>query len=123
MVFNVLVVDDERSLTEMYAEILEMEFGIQAVVIHNLADALDQDPNSFDLALVDGNFTKGIVTGDDGRAVTNHLVEKNPGIQILGISGADYQTDDFWAMHGAFLQKPVGFEELTEAVTRLFALA
>lgn len=121
MMLKVLVVDDERSLTELYSEILAIEFGIQTVVIHSLTEALAQDAKSFDLALVDGNFTKGIVTGDDGRTVTNRLVEQNPEIKILGISGADYQEHDFWANHGAFLQKPVDFETLIGAVTQLFA--
>jgi CheY-like chemotaxis protein len=111
MRYRILVADDDLSLSDGYKEILEIIFELELileceiVIANNRDDALRlAQEGGWHIAIVDGNFQKGIVTGDDGRDVTN-LLSKDTTF-IIGISGAQYQLDAFWQDNGIFLKKP-----------------
>lgn len=107
MNIKILVVDDDSGLSSGLAEVFALE-QMTVTVAQNLSEALLFAETEYDIAIVDGNLCKGVVTGDDGRQVTNKIVTLYPNAKIIGFSGEKYLPDSFWKRHGAFVQKPEG---------------
>ncbi len=115
---RILVVDDDRDLASGLAEVLELE-GMCVTIARTLPEALLLAESKWDIAVVDGNLIKGVVTGDDGREVTNMIASLHPETKIIGFSGENYQGDSFWKQHGAFIVKPAGPIDLLMTIEQL----
>ncbi len=118
MNIKILVVDDDSGLSSGLAEVFELE-GMDVTIAQSLPEALLLADAEWTVAVVDGNLTKGIVTGDDGREVTNKLANLHPKTKILGFSGENYQSESFWKQHGAFVVKPAGPIDLLMKIEQL----
>ncbi len=115
---RILVVDDDKDLAEGLAEVFELE-GMSVTIAMSLSEALLLAEAQWDIAVVDGNLIKGIVTGDDGREVTSKIAELHPETKIIGFSGGNYQPQSFWKQHGAFVAKPASPFDLLAAIEHL----
>lgn len=126
MATKILIVEDEESLAEAYSLTLEFFFedenkSVEIVLAHNLSDALAlADQGNWFAAIVDGNLTKEI-SGDDGRKVTEALVNSSPDIIIFGVSGQNYRDPEFWAKHGLFFKKPCDMEVILSELKKKLA--
>lgn len=103
---TILLVEDEVILRELIRETLE-ESGYLVLEADDVEDALrlgQEHAGRVDLLLTDV-----VMPGMSGREVAQRLLEINPGMKVLYISG---HTDDDIVRHGvlkkemAFLQKP-----------------
>lgn len=116
---TVLVVDDERTVRWILAEVLA-DMGLTALVAENGAEALTlfrRHAEDVVLALVDMTMP---VMG--GAATLAALREIAPGLPIVMMSGfsAEHAVDQLRdASRTAFLEKPYGVAQVEEVVRRL----
>ena len=87
---KILIIDDELDLLSLMDQILE-ERDHEVTSVYNGRDVLEGLVGSdFDLAITDM-----IMPGVDGLEVLAYLVQLNPGIRVIAISGGGYFTPDF----------------------------
>jgi len=111
---KVLIIDDEREFTEALSERMETR-GIKAVTAATGAEALGiVDKEKFDAVILDM-----VMPGMDGIETLKRLLEKNPDLQIILLTGhATVQTSVEAIKLGAadFLEKPVDIKKLMEKI-------
>jgi DNA-binding response OmpR family regulator len=114
---RILVVDDDASVREMLGRVLAGE-GYRVMAAANGAEALEiAAANPIDLVLLDLNLP-----GQSGWDTFEGLTMKNPLLAVIIITARSNQL--FTALGagvGALLEKPLDFQELLEAVSRLLA--
>ena len=120
---HVLVVDDDRSITEL--ESMRLRRLGYTVTCHTSAaavlQAIDDTPAAFDLILTDY-----AMPGMNGLALTRALRERDydgPVILMSGFSAQVAPEDMQEAGVTSFLRKPVGSDELKQTLVRLLAAA
>lgn len=104
---NVLVVDDDKAVTDVFRKILEA-FGYEVSCCASGKCALKiAEKNKFDAVLADY-----YLAGMNGAETARSLRALQPDIVIIGMSG-QYHGEDFKAIRGAFfLQKPIMSDQL-----------
>jgi len=113
---NVLLVDDEPTIRKMMKAMLQSR-GFRIIDAGSGADALalsQQYP--IDLLVTD------VVMGDmDGATLAHSLVERNPNLPVLFISGypMDFEKERRLYARSNFLPKPFQASELIHAVRDL----
>jgi CheY-like chemotaxis protein len=118
---HVLVVDDERSLADMTADMLE-DLGFKVSVQSRSEDALElfrAKPESFDLLLTDLTMPK-----PTGVELARACTQVKPGLPVLMCTGysARLTPDEIQEAHiSKVLLKPFGSEELAEALREVLA--
>ncbi len=116
---RVLVIDDERDVAELNAEILTRA-GFDAQIVYNARDVLKTlDTSHFDAVLSDLNMP-----GIDGRGVYEAIVERKPELAArTGFLTGDTMGQKSQAFLGEvnrpYIEKPVSPKELREFVSRL----
>ena len=112
----ILVVDDEKDITEIYKILLELQ-GYEVAVANNGLDGLNVVANRPpDLILSDCMMP--LMDGVEfARRV--RLIPGLQAIPIILMSGAPELHDFSSSPHSVFLKKPLLFESLTGAIDRL----
>jgi PAS domain S-box-containing protein len=115
---TVLLVEDEDSLRELTAELLE-GLGYRVLAAGNGADALRSAQGH--RGAIDLLLTDVVMPGISGREVAARLQQARPGVRVLFMSG---YTDDAIAQHGVLepgvrlLNKPFKMDQLAHAVAQ-----
>ena len=110
---RILVVEDEQAVRGLVRQLLELA-GYDVIEAVSAEAALD-----LDVAEVDVLLTDVVMPGISGPEVAARLLERNPHLKILFVSG---YTDDLVLRDGissgttAFLQKPFTAKELAAKV-------
>lgn len=112
---EVLIVEDEQELADMYAAYLEEEFAV--TVVYSGEEAIDTMDDSFDIVLLDRRMP--VVSGNEVLAFIEEegfdcrvamVTAVNPDFDII-----DLRIDDY-------LVKPVSYDDIQETVDRLLKL-
>lgn len=116
---KVLVADDDESVRESLRKLLHDE-GYQVVSVANGAEAVElfrQEQARIDLLLVDLNMPL-----KNGWATLDRLLEVNPGLPILVITGQPNQYELAEAAGvNALVEKPIDVPALLEFIQKLLA--
>jgi len=118
---KVLVVDDDRTLADLMADMLR-EQGHQPVAAYHGREGLQACRRmAFDVAIVDI-----VMPGMDGIEVIQALRQDHPGVRIIAISGMRDHAGDYLRMARKLgadqaLEKPFAFAELVALAERLAA--
>ncbi len=114
MSVKILLVDDEELFTQALSERLETR-GFKVNTANSGQDALEKIKNiSFDVIILDM-----AMPGMDGLETQQHLLESNPDLQIIFLTGqATLEKGINAVKHGAFdfIEKPVEFDKLLEKI-------
>jgi DNA-binding response OmpR family regulator len=124
MTNRVLIVEDDNGIASGLADVVTYFCDMTPEVVDNIDDAVKlATEGNWSAAIVDGNLTSGVVTGDDGRLISNILSGR--GIPVIGYSAdrEPYQPESFWVEHGAYFRKPTGAALLGEAVKSLASVS
>jgi CheY-like chemotaxis protein len=115
---RVLVIDDERSIREMYRDFLRM-LGCRSDCVANGAEALAQfEPGRYDLILTDL-----VMPGLSGLDVAAAIRGRDRAVPIVMITGSDLTSGSgIEALDLVLLRKPIAFEAFKDAVRRLLAV-
>lgn len=111
---NVLVVEDERELAEMYAAFLP---EYETEIAHGGEEALDRLSSSFDVVVLDRRMP--VVSGNEVLAA---IEERGLDCRVAMVTAADPDFDIIDLRIDDYLVKPVTREELRETVSRLLKL-
>jgi CheY-like chemotaxis protein len=111
---TILVVDDEPSIRQLVARILERQ-GHRVIVCGDGAAALAVT-DALDLLVVDF-----VLPDINGQALTEQLRETRPGLPVILMSG--YLPDPALAPPppSIFMQKPMSPSVITQTVTQMLA--
>jgi CheY-like chemotaxis protein len=119
MKYSVLLADDDPAVRESLRKLLHAE-GYQVVLAANGADALGKfrsEQNPIDLVLLDLNMPL-----KNGWATLDRLVEFNPGLPVIILTGlADQHTLAQAAGVSALVDKPVDVPALLQLMKELLA--
>src|SRR3990172_4389980 len=111
---KVLLIDDEENFTTALSERMEAR-GVKAVTASNGSQALELVENeNFDAIILDM-----IMPGMDGIETLKRLLEKNPDLQIILLTGHATVQKGIEALKlGAadFIEKPAGVQQLIQKV-------
>lgn len=111
---KVLLVDDEEEFTKTLSERMEAR-GIQASTASSGAEAMDQvKAHNFDAIILDLQMP-----GMDGIETLRLMLEKNPDLQVILLTGYGTVQKGVEAMkEGAvdFLEKPANIDDLMERI-------
>ena len=111
---KVLLIDDEEEFTRALSERMETR-GITAVTASNGPDALKIiEKENFDAVVLDM-----VMPGMDGIETLKNLLEKNPDLQVILLTGhATVQKSVEALKIGAvdFLEKPAQIEQLVDKI-------
>lgn len=113
---TILIADDEKSITELYASALK-EFGYQVITAQNGEDALEIfscRKNRIDLVILDLGMP-----GMGGFKCMLEMKKINPDIKILVASGYSevFNTEDLLKSGaGGFIQKPFKLKNILEKI-------
>ena len=110
---KILVLDDERAITEMLCETLEDDFDL--VCLTSADDALERLgwPDPFDAVITDINLGSKV----DGLEIAEKAREMNPDATIIYTSGAAAQRVAYEGIRGAaFIPKPFTGAEIANAL-------
>lgn len=111
---KVLLIDDELEFTEALSERMETR-GIKAVTAATGAEALGIVENEkFDAIILDM-----VMPGMDGIETLKRLLEKNPDLQVILLTGhASVQKSVEAIKLGAvdFMEKPANIQQLTDKI-------
>jgi PAS domain S-box-containing protein len=116
---RVLVVDDEKAIAELLAELLSI-LGYTPTVTHSAPEALEQlATRSFDVILSDFRMP-----GMDGREFYQEATRRNPGLaqRIIFLTGdvVNEETRAFVEAIGApFIGKPFHLEKVEQAIAKV----
>jgi DNA-binding NtrC family response regulator len=107
---TVLLVEDEKVIRELLAEVFEMEGFL--VIAHENADEalffLEQDSSGIALIVTDVNMPGDI----DGAELANHSVEVWPWIPIIVMSGLNTLQTAGIKSDVAFIRKPFRVDDI-----------
>jgi len=111
---KVLLIDDEEDFTTALSERMEVR-GVQAVTVSNGPQALEiVEKQNFDAIILDM-----IMPGMDGIETMKRLLEKNPDLQIILLTGHATVQKGIEALKlGAadFLEKPAEVQQLIQKI-------
>jgi CheY-like chemotaxis protein len=112
---RVLVIDDERSIREMYRDFLRM-LGCRSDCVANGAEALAQfEPGRYDLILTDL-----VMPGLSGLNVAAAIRGRDRAVPIVMITGSDLTSGSgIEALDLVLLRKPIAFEAFKDTIRRL----
>jgi DNA-binding response OmpR family regulator len=109
---RVLVVEDERTLAEMYASWLAEEYDVETA--HDGEAALGAYDAGVDVVLLDRRLPG--ITGDD---VLEHIRETGDECRVAMVSAVTPDFDIYGMGFDDYLVKPVSREELLDLVERM----
>ncbi len=122
---KILVVDDNKSILSAMEMLLQDEFEvIKTISSPNLLPSLLQS-ESFDLILLDMNFSAGVNTGNEGIYWLQRIKETNPSIEVVLITAyGDVELAVKALKKGAtdFVLKPWDNEKLKATLRNVFNL-
>jgi len=114
---SVLIVDDERQITDLIASVLD-DFGYQTACLHDGAAAIELlKTKHYDVLICDLHMP-----GTNGRDVLEWVHLNRSRIRLLLLSGdvVRKETSEFARICGAdFLSKPFSISELVTALQNL----
>lgn len=97
---TVIIIDDNREFAEVLGQILAVD-GHQVKAIAGskkegleLIDKLEREKEKIDVALLDGNLTKGSTGGLDGKELANEIRSRLPKVRIISISTSPQAWSD-----------------------------
>ena len=115
---NVLVVDDDKTIRNLVAEMIEIKFSRN---VETFADglsarqAIENEFNNFDLVITDCEMP-----GIDGLELTERIKKCYPDIRVIVISGRhNKESAALEAGADSFLKKPFSFDDLAETIRRV----
>mgnify|MGYP000253556142 CR=1 FL=1 len=109
---NVLIVDDEPELAELYASWLADEYAVKTA--QNGDTALEQFEQSIDVVLLDRRMP-----GVSGDEVLERIRERNAECGVAMVTAVDPDFDILELGFDAYLTKPVNETELKNVIERL----
>lgn len=114
---HVLIVEDDKSIAEIYEQFLEDLYTIETV--HTAADAIDRlkhdDAPAFDVVLLDRRLPDGL--GSDVLEVIN---ENELDCRVGMVTGVEPDFDIVDMGFDLYIVKPVTRSDLRQAVKKLF---
>ena len=117
--YKVLVADDDESVRESLRKLLHGE-GYQVIAVANGAEAVEtfrQEVNQIDLLLVDLNMPL-----KNGWATLDRLIEVNPSLPVLIVTGQPNQSEMAEAAGvSALVEKPIDVPALLQLIHTLLA--
>jgi len=120
---TILLVDDDPALRGMLGFSLEAA-GFDVVEAESRQQAIDcLLEKQFNVVLLDMGMPPAEHSPDEGVAVLEWLAGNQPNIKTLVLTGQNADSTSYLALkHGAFdfLEKPVGNEQMLQAVKRAF---
>jgi len=122
---KVLIVDDDKEVLESLELLLKHEFRLVKTLSNPnlIPDHLRQD--SYDLILLDMNFSAGVNTGNEGIFWLKHILKEDPdAIVILITAYGDFELAVKAIKIGAtdFIQKPWNADKLMASLKTAFQL-
>ena len=120
---SVLLVDDEAAITAFMTDLLH-RWGYKVKAVNSAYDALavfQQTPGAFDLVITDQ-----AMPGMEGSALAQHLIELQPSLPIILVTGFSDSVDDSnFSEFGiaAYLNKPIDNIQLKETIEKLLSRA
>jgi len=112
---TVLIVDDEDSLAELYAQYLDDEYTTK--VASTSGEALVELTSNVDLVLLDRRLP-----GMSGDELLEHITDWETDCQVIMVTAVDVDIDIIDMPCEGYLQKPVSKEELQQAVKQAFLI-
>jgi len=112
---TVLIVDDEDSLAELYAQYLDAEYTTK--VASTSGEALVELTSNVDLVLLDRRLP-----GMSGDELLEHITDWETDCQVIMVTAVDIDTDIIELPCEGYLQKPVDKDELRAAVKQAFLI-
>lgn len=112
---TVLVVDDEESLAELYAEYLRDDY--ETVVAHTGGEALVKLTSEVDLMLLDRRMP-----GMSGDELLEHIQDWETNCQAIMVTAVDIGVDIIDMPCEGYLTKPISKDELLTAVEQAFLI-
>jgi DNA-binding response OmpR family regulator len=109
---NVLIVEDERSLADLYAAWLADVCTVQ--IAFDGDQAIEQFGQSIDIVLLDRQMPK--LSGDE---VLTHIREQNTMCRVVMVTAVDPDFDIIELEFDEYLTKPVDGDELRTTVERM----
>lgn len=106
---NILIVDDERPLLESYAAMLGTRYDVATAATGE--DALETVDENTDVVLLDRRLPEYT-----GREVLTEIHEREIDTQVLFCSAVVPDTDILSIELDGYLHKPVGTDELIDAI-------
>jgi len=120
---TILLVDDDPALRGMLGFSLEAA-GFDVVEAESRQQAIDcLLEKQFNVVLLDMGMPPAEHSPDEGVAVLEWLAGNQPNVKTLVLTGQNADSTSYLALkHGAFdfLEKPVGNEQMLQAVKRAF---
>ncbi|MSR15786.1 MAG: response regulator transcription factor [Gammaproteobacteria bacterium] len=117
--YQVMVVDDHKFVAEILAQRLTTDGNIKVVAIANFGSTALHliDQHDIDIVLLDMELDQ-----EDGIGVAKQLLERKPGLQIIGLSmhDSDYHPVALLEIGGmGFISKRASAKEISDAVRRV----
>jgi DNA-binding response OmpR family regulator len=109
---NVLVVEDEEGLAELYQEWLSDDYHVS--VAYTASDALDLVDETVDVVLLDRRLPDG-----SGSGVLEEIRSSGLDCRVAMVTAVDPDFDIIRMGFDAYLTKPVSQDDLHEVVTTL----
>ena len=113
---HVLVVDDEADVREMYADQLAAEYAVSTAA--SGPEALDVLDDSVDVVLLDRRMP-----GFHGDDTLDRIRASSADVRVAAVTGVGAGLDLLGLPVDAYLEKPVGLDDLRDAVDRLVRVA
>ncbi|WP_336135721.1 HalX domain-containing protein [Natronomonas amylolytica] len=113
---NVLIVDDEAALADLYAAWLEQDWDVETA--YGGREALEMVGPETDIVLLDRRMPD--ISGDE---VLDEIRNRDLDCRVAMVTAVDPEFDILDMPFDTYLSKPVPREELTDAVERLDALS
>ncbi len=112
---TVLIVDDETSLAELYADYLSDDYATK--IASTSGEALVELTPDVNLVLLDRRLP-----GMSGDELLEHIQEWETDCQVIMITAVDVDADIIELPCEGYLQKPVDRDELLAAVEQAFLI-
>ena len=122
---KILIVDDDKEVLESLELLLKYEFG----EVHTLSNPVllpgRINKGSFDLILLDMNFSAGVNTGNEGLFLLGEILKEDPEAIVIMITAyGDAELAVRAIKQGAtdFIQKPWNADKLIAGLKTAFRL-
>ncbi|AXY24614.1 DNA-binding response regulator [Suicoccus acidiformans] len=120
---NILLIDDHKMLTESLKMLLELDDEVAVVDVINSPDNLQASTyKEYDIILLDLNF--GEVSDEKGLTIAKELLEEDPSLKIIIITGNTGPAYEFQAKQigaSGFFDKSLGVKELLKVVKGVYS--
>ena len=111
---NILAIDDEKSITELYEIFLESE-GHTVKTLTDPKLAYETIKNeSFDLIITDKKMPE--ISGID---IINYVEDEFPKIPIFLVTGDNMESVNFKNNKSSVLKKPISFDDFLNEVSKI----